>query len=155
MKKILAGMTVVALGFAASVSAQDAPPFSLEVGARKGVMDYRQIQLMTLGAMAKGEAEYNAEAAQKAADNVVATIELDQSMLWPQGSDNEANGNSSALPAIWADGSDIGAKGEAFAEAAQAMQAAAGGGLEGLQAAMGPLGEACVACHKAYRAPAN
>ena len=96
-----------------------------------------------------------AGAAQKAADNIVATTALDQSMLWPQGSDNGANSNSRALPAIWADGSDIGDKGMAFGAAAQAMQAAAGTGLEGLQAAMGPLGEACVACHKGFRAPAN
>ncbi|MCV2872893.1 cytochrome c [Defluviimonas sp. WL0050] len=154
MKKILAGLALATIAITGVASAQDSP-FALQIGARKGVMDYRQLQLITLGQMAKGEVEYNAEAAQKAADNVVASAMLDQSMLWPQGSDSDSNIESRAMASIWAEGSDIGAKGKAFAEAAMAMQAAAGVDLASLQAAMGPLGETCVACHKDYRAPAN
>jgi cytochrome c556 len=54
---------------------------------------------------------------------------------------------------MWADGSDVGAKAKAMSDAATAMQAAAGTGLEPLKAAMGPLGASCGDCHKSFRVP--
>ena len=78
MKKILAGLTVATLAFAGVATAQDAP-FAREIKARQGIMVYRAIQLGVLGGMAKGEVEYNAEAAQKAADNLMASVSLDAS----------------------------------------------------------------------------
>ena len=154
MRKILTGLTIAAIGLAGAVSAQDAP-FAREIKARQGIMSYRVLQLGVLGAMAKGEAEYNAEAAQKAADNLLAAATIDASMLWPKGSDNAAHPGTNALPAIWEEGSGIGAKAKALSDAAAAMQAAAGGGLDALKAAMGPVGEACGGCHKAFRASNN
>ena len=38
-------------------------------------------------------------------------------------------------------------------DAATAMQAAAGTGLDGLKTAMGEVGGACGGCHKAFRVP--
>ncbi|MEO1067314.1 MAG: cytochrome c, partial [Pseudomonadota bacterium] len=53
-------------------------------------------------AMAKGEAEYNAEAATKAAANLQALTKMDLGPLFPPGSDNEAKkGKTRALPKIW------------------------------------------------------
>ncbi len=153
MKRLFVGLSAVA--FAGAVLAQDAPPFAGEIKARQGIMEYRALQLGVLGGMAKGEVEYNAEAEQKAADNLVAVAILDESMLWPQGSDNAANPASNALPAIWAEGSTVGDKDKALVEAATAMQAAAGTDLDSLKAAMGPVGEACGGCHKTYRAEKN
>jgi cytochrome c556 len=75
--------------------------------------------------------------------------------MWPQGTDNEADPNSRALPAIWTNFPDVAAKGKALADAAVAMQAAAGKDLDSLRAAMGPLGASCGACHKVYRGPAR
>lgn len=137
-----------------AATAQDAS-YGLEIGARKGIMDYRQVQLGVLGAMAKGDVEYNAEAAQKAADALLAAATIDVSMLWPKGSDSDANADTRALPAIWAEGSDIGAKAMALVEAATAMQAAAGTGLDALKDAMQGVGGACVDCHKTYRKSAG
>lgn len=154
MKRLLAGATLLAVTLSGAAIAQDAP-FAREIKARQGIMVYRAMQLGVLGGMAKGEIDYNAEAAQKAADNLVVAVTLDQSMLWPKGSGHSANAASTANDDIWKDGSDIGAKGKAMVEAAMAMQAAAGGGLDSLKAAMGPVGEACGACHKAYRIPQN
>ena len=56
MKKILAGLALATIAITGVASAQDSP-FALQIGARKGVMDYRQLQLITLGQMAKGEVE--------------------------------------------------------------------------------------------------
>ena len=99
-------------------------------------MVYRALNIGVLGAMAKGEAEYNAEAAQKAADNLVASANLDASMLWPQGSDNSANPASTADAKAWTPEAAVGEKDEAFVTAANAMQGAAGGGLDALKGAM-------------------
>lgn len=153
MKTLFASLTVAATVCAGAAMAEEEGPFAMQIEARQGIMAYRAIQMGVLGGMAKGETEYNAEAAQKAADNLLAAVSLDGSMLWPQGSDHDANASSEALPAIWAEGSDIGAKAKALSEAATAMQAAAGKDLDSLKAAMGPVGEACTGCHKAFRVP--
>lgn len=154
MFKLLTTVAVVSLALVGLARAEgDEGPFQEQIEARQGIMIYRALQLGTLGAMAKGEVEYNAEAAQKAADNLLASVTLDASMLWPKGSDHDANAKSWALPAIWADGADIGDKAKAMVDAATAMQAAAGTGLDGLKAAMDGVGGACGGCHKAYRMP--
>lgn len=152
MLRLLTTAAAASFALAGLAVAQDVP-FEMQINARQGIMDYRALQLGTLGAMAKGEVEYNAEAAQKAADNLLAAVTIDASMLWPKGSDHDAVPASEALAKIWEDGSDIGDKGKAMVEAATAMQAAAGTGLEPLKTAMGTVGEACTACHKAYRVP--
>ena len=152
MKKIIAGVTVATMAFAGAVFAQDAP-FGMQIKARQGIMAYRALNIGALGAMAKGEAEYNAEAAQKAADNLVATTMLDVSMLWPEGSDNSANPASTADAKGWTAEADIEGKNNAFVTAATAMQAAAGTGLDPLKAAMGDLGGSCGGCHKVARIP--
>ena len=153
MKRILLGAAVGTALFTGMSFADDANPYEMQIEARQGIMAYRALQMGVLGPMVKGEAEYNAEAAQKAANALLAASTLDASMLWPKGSDSDAIEESDALPAIWAEGSDIGAKGKAMVEAATALQAAAGGGLDSLKAAIGPVGGACGDCHKAYREP--
>ncbi|MGB7270209.1 MAG: cytochrome c [Albidovulum sp.] len=154
MKTMLIGVTVAAIAFAGTVVAQDAP-FGMQIKARQGLMAYRALNIGVLGAMAKGEAEYDAQAAQKAADNLVANSLIDQSMLWPEGSDNAANPASTASAAGWTAEADVEGKETAFRTAAAAMQAAAGTGLDGMKAAMGDLGGSCGACHKATRIPSN
>ncbi|MCA0273695.1 MAG: cytochrome c [Proteobacteria bacterium] len=152
MPRLLIAAAAASMAFTGLATAQDAP-FKMEIAARQGIMAYRAIQMGTLGGMAKGEIPYDAAAAQKAADNLLASVTLDASMLWPPGSDNAANPDSTALAAIWAEGSTIGDKAKAMADAATAMQAAAGAGLDPLKAAMGPVGGACGDCHKAFRVP--
>lgn len=125
------------------------------VKARQAIMQLYANNLGTLGAMAKGNVEYDAGAASAAANNLVMLTSLDQSTLWPAGSDSGSDATSRALADIWTNFPDVGAKGAALAEAASAMQTAAGQDLDSLRAAMGPLGGACSGCHKAYRAPNN
>ncbi|MCB2117060.1 MAG: cytochrome c [Rhodobacteraceae bacterium] len=150
MKTFLAALTLSALGLAGTAEAQDGP-FKNEIKARQGIMAYRALQLGVLGGMAKGEVAYDAAAAQKAADNLMATVTLDASMLWPKGSDNSANPASTALAAMWEEGSGIGDKAKAMMDAATALQAAAGSDLDTMKTALGPVGEACGGCHKAFR----
>ncbi|WP_343115599.1 cytochrome c [Ostreiculturibacter nitratireducens] len=152
MKKAVVAATAAVLAFTGVAAAQDAGPHAQAIKARQGLMNFYAMNLGPLGAMAKGEMEYDAAAAQVAADNIAGVANLNLGMVWPQGSDNENAQGTRALPAIWADGSDIGAKASDLKAAAEAMQAAAGTDLASLQAAMQGLGAACGACHKAYRA---
>lgn len=123
------------------------------VKARNSIMALYGFNIGQLGAMAKGDVEYDAAAATAAANNMVMLSQLDQSAMWPQGTDSESYDGSRALPAIWENFGDVAAKGKALNDAALVMQAAAGQDLDSLQGAMGALGGACSACHKAYRAP--
>jgi cytochrome c556 len=123
------------------------------VKARQSQMTLYSFNLGLLGGMAKGSIDYDADAAAAAASNLAALAKMDQSRLWPKGSDNASLGAdvTEALPAIWEAGSTAGEKGMAFATAALAMEEAAGGGLDSLRGAMGALGKSCGGCHETYR----
>ncbi|MEQ9243792.1 c-type cytochrome [Roseovarius indicus] len=123
------------------------------VKARQSQMTLYAFNIGLLGSMAKGEVEYDAEAATAAATNLASLSKLDQSRLWPQGSDAETLGSDTteALPAIWEEGSDIGDKAMALISAADDMQAAAGDGLDALRGAIGPVGKSCGGCHEDFR----
>ena len=96
--------------------------------------------------------DYDAGKASAAAASLAALSGVDQSAMWPQGSDTDALGeDTAALPAIWATYPAITEKGKAFADAAAAMNDAAGTDLASLQAAMGALGKSCGDCHKDFR----
>lgn len=139
--------------FSSASSAQDVEG---AVKARQGLMQVYAHYLGTLGAMAKGEVDYNAEAAGAAAASLAALTNLDQSNLWPQGSDNEALGDKTrALPALWTTWPAVAESGKAYRDAVAAMADAAGTDLASLQGAMKDLGGSCGGCHKLYRQPAN
>ncbi len=122
------------------------------IGARQAQMKLYSFNLGPLGGMAKGEIEYDAAVASAAANNLVTLTQIDQSAMWPMGSDNSYEG-SKALPAMWENFPDVMEKGKALSEAAIAMQAVAGTDLASLRGAMGDLGGACGACHELYREP--
>ncbi|WP_162933330.1 c-type cytochrome [Sulfitobacter mediterraneus] len=123
------------------------------VKARQSQMTLYAFNISVLGGMAKGDVAYDAEAASAAASNLAALAQMDQSRMWPQGSDNEALGpeTTSALPAIWQPGSTAAEKGMALAEAAIAMEQSAGAGLDALRGAIGAVGKSCGSCHESYR----
>ncbi len=134
------------------------PTFADEsaIKARKALMQLRAFNIGQLGAMAKGAVDYNAEAAQAAADNLVATTTINQMAMWPQGTDNVAMaGKTGALPELWATFPAVFEKDKAFVEAATAMAAVAGTDLASLQGAMGTLGGGCGGCHKLYKQAAE
>jgi len=150
-RSLLAGLLGATLA-AASVAAASAEP-APAVKARQAQMQLYGFNLGTLGAMAQENMPYDAAVASVAAKNLAALTQLDGSLLWPAGSDIDSIEGTRALPEIWTNFSDVVAKAQAVQGAAEAMADAAGTDLASLQAAMGPLGAACGACHKAYRAP--
>ena len=123
------------------------------VKARKAHMQLYAHNIGILGGMARGNAEYNAEAASAAAANLAALSKLNQMTYWVPGTDSDSLEGSRALPAIWENLPDVVEKAAALTAAADAMAATAGNGLEAVQAGMGALGGACGACHKVYQLP--
>ncbi|WP_238368066.1 c-type cytochrome [Mesobacterium pallidum] len=129
------------------------PAIAGAIKARQAQMTLYAFNLGTLGAMARGNAPYDAEAATAAATNLQALTGLNASALWPAGSDSESVDGTRALPALWQNFPDVIEKAQATKAAADAMVTAAGTDLAALQGAMGALGGACGDCHKAYRLP--
>lgn len=121
------------------------------VTARKAHMNLYQHNLTILGNMARGNTEYDAEAAGAAASNIVALTQLSQAGYWDQGTDAESIEGTRASPDLWQNFPDVIEKAQAVSAAAVALEAAAGDGAEALGAAVGALGGACTACHRSYR----
>lgn len=152
MKRLTIAAVLTAMTAGSMALAQEGGPYDMPITARQGMMAYMAMNVGVLGGMAQGKTPYDATAAKVAADNIAAAAHLDMSMLWPKGSDNDANMETKALPAIWAEGSTVGEKMQALKDASTAMQTAAGTDLAALQEAMKGLGGACAACHKEFRA---
>ncbi len=149
------GATAIAaslLAVQAMAASHGQTPQQAAVKARQATMTLYSFNIGVLGAMAQGKADYDADAAMAAAGNLAKLTSTNQATIWIPGTSNADMQGTRALPAIWQEGSDVGAKAGAVAEAAAAMADAAGNGLDALQAAMGPLGQACGACHRSYRA---
>lgn len=146
---ILAGVLTAGAAIAASHS-NDLPP---AVKARKAHMQLYAHNMGILGGMARGNADYDADAASAAASNIAALSNLNQSTYWAPGTDSETVDGSRALPALWENIPDAVAKGEALAAAAATLASTAGDGLEAMQAGVGGVGKACGACHEAYQKP--
>ena len=148
--KSLVLSTACAAVLGSAAIAQDA---SKAIEARQSVMKLYSHYLGKLGGMAKGNIEYDAESASNAAASLAALASLDQSAMWPQGSDMETLGldTTAALASIWTTYPAVAEKGEALSTAAAAMVDAAGTDLASLQAAMGAVGQSCSGCHKEFR----
>ena len=130
-----------------------ADPAEKAIKARQGYFQMLGFNLGGLAAMAKGEAEYDAEKAKAAANNLDLLSQVDVVPTFPAGSDNVAKkGKTRSLPKIWENFPDFGAKAKAYREAVVALAGVAGDGKDALGPAVGALGKTCGECHNTYRA---
>ncbi|MGH1413159.1 MAG: c-type cytochrome [Pelagimonas sp.] len=153
MKKSFATVAVLASLATTAFTATAMADVPQAVKARQGQFNIMALNLGILGGMAKGQVEYDAEAAQAAADALVAVSMINQAPMWPAGTDNMSIEGTRALPAMWDNVEDAMGNWAAFGEAAKAMQAAAGMGKDKIGPNMGKLGGSCKGCHDTYRAP--
>ena len=146
--------TVLACAIFATPSFAADGPHDKAIKARQALMQLYSYNLGILGAMAKEKAPYDAAAASDAAANLLAAVSMKQGTLWPAGSDSETAGNKEnrALESIWSTYPKIAEAGKEMMEAATALNAAAGNGLDALQGAMGAAGKSCKGCHDDFRA---
>jgi len=157
MKKRFAIATVIALCATSFITiAADDFPFKKQIQARQSFMKVYSFNLGLLGAMAKGEADYDAKLASAAANNLLAAAKMDNSAMWPAGSDADAEGlkdKTRAKPENWTTWPEASEKHQALTDALTAMAAEAGNGLEAVQVNMGAVGDGCKGCHESFRVP--
>jgi cytochrome c556 len=146
---LLAVPLVLATASAVAHAQEEEEPPSVE--ARHGIMNNYSFNLSTLGGMAKGEIEYDAETAQLAADRLATLSSIDWTGYWPEGTSSEDLDSSRALPEIWSDMEDFLSGFEEVQEAAMSMQEVAGDGQDALAGEMKGLGQSCGGCHDDYR----
>lgn len=152
--RLVATVGLVAIG-AASITAQAADEaIEKAVKARQALMTINSFNLGPLGAMAKGEMDYDAGTAATYANNLAVLANMNTGAMWPQGSDTEALGEdkTKALPAAWAANSKIMEKHEAWVEATNQLANVAGDGLDTMKPAVAEVGKSCGGCHDLYRA---
>lgn len=101
-----------------------------------------------MGAMVKGDKEFNAEEFAKNAE-AVATLSKFPMNGFIAGSDM---GETEAKDNIWSNMDDFKKKMETFQiEAASLAEIAKGGDMAGIKPQFGKVGESCKACHKEYK----
>ncbi|MDH3660662.1 MAG: cytochrome c [Alphaproteobacteria bacterium] len=150
---LLATLGIVAAGAVATSAFADGH-IEKAVKARQGFMQVVSFNLGPLGAMAKGEMDYDAELAANNAKNLHALSTMNNGAMWPQGSDNATLGEDKtrALPAAWAADSKVGEKHQAWIDASAQLAEVAGNGLDALKPAVAGVGKSCGGCHDDYRA---
>ena len=148
---IAAPALFAALALGAPAVAQDGGDLPAPVMARQSHMHLYAFNLGVLGDMAKGETEYDAEAAQAAARNIGDLGELTQDAYWVDGTSSEDVEGSRAKPALFEEYGEYEKLTRDLVEAAAAMESAAGESAEAIGGQMRELGGACGACHKLYR----
>lgn len=144
-KLILASVITTLPAIALADAAEDA------IEARQGYMKMLAISMGTLSVMARGDIEYNAEAATTAGSNIEALGNYALSGLFIEGTSPDDGAETDALPAIWENSDDFATKFAGLQEAAAGAGEAAGGGQEALGPLLQKLGGACKACHDDYR----
>lgn len=135
-----------------SVPAMAEDPFENEIKARQGYYQVIKYNFGVLAAMVKGKKDYDAEMANTAANNILTMSTLNNSQLWPKGSDNSQLDYTRAKPGIWENYPDVKEKSGNWKAAVETLAGEAGNGLDALKGSFGPVGKACKACHDDYKA---
>jgi len=151
LRYTLIGAAALATTMATSATANEA--MEKAVKARQGLFQVYAFNLGQLGAMAKGAVDFDAEAAQNAADNLLAAASMKGGAMWPQGTDNTGpmKGKTRAKPEAWTTWPEIGKKSDDL-KAAAATLASNASSLDGIKANIGAVGKTCKACHEDFRA---
>ncbi len=147
MRKAIIAVIAVAIP-----TAVFAGPAEDTVAARQGFYKLLGANMGVFAGMAKGDIEYDAAAAQTAADNIVTMTSYNLGHLFAPGTSSDEVKEARALPKIWEDFPGVQEKGMDFVTAAMEMQSVAGNGKGEMAGALGKLGGTCKACHDNYRA---
>ena len=127
-----------------------------EPSSAEKAVDYRESYMTILGwnakpmgQMLKGETTFADDTFLLHARQLANASKLDLLWAFPEGSVTEDSG---AKEEIWFDWDDFEQKFADFRSAAASLgDAAAGGDVEATKAAFAKVGDACKACHKAYK----
>lgn len=146
-KSIVAGAIVLGLGFSLAYAAADD-----QIKARQAEMKANGKAMGALVAIMKGETPYDAAIVKASLDAMAAAdAAAGEAKAWDASSMEGATVETWAKPEIWAEGSDIGAKYQAWVDARAALAATTD--EAGFKAAFPALGAACQSCHEKFRRP--
>ncbi len=147
------GLSVALIATAAIAASHSAEVANKTVAARHAQMDIIGYSTGILGAMAKGEVEFDAAMANSAAANINAMAKLDRASLWVPGTEQGAVAGSRAKAEIWSDAAGFAEKFAALEKAGADLIGVAD--VDGVKAGMAAIGGACKGCHETYRGPKN
>ena len=148
MKKVLtaAVLGLFSMGAVSAIGAAEVKPKDA-VEYRQGLFQVLKWNFMPLGAMAKGDAPFDAAVVARNSA-VIAALSSRIVEGFPKGS--ESGNQTSAKGTIWSQWDDYQAKAKDFETAA--AQLAKATDEASLKAAVGAVGKSCKACHDGYRA---
>ena len=151
LKKII-GLAICTVALQGPAFAQD---LDQAVADRQAIMKTYGKNLGILGKMASGSVDYDAAAAQAAAQAFMDAATSDQTLVWLEGSEQGAVDGSRAKISIWEQSDDFYAIVASLADASVALNDVAAQGADALGGAIGPAGQTCKTCHSDYRGPKN
>lgn len=149
----LKNLATAVLAVSAALAGVSASADTLKFGKSEDAIKYRQNALFvmsqhfgTLGAMANGRAEFNADLAKQNG----AVLETIAALPWQAFGTGTEGGK--AKPEAWSEKAKFDEHANKFvAEAGKLAAAAKTGDLAQLKAAFGPAAQTCKACHDAFR----
>ena len=146
-KSAAVGAIVLGLGFGLAYAAADD-----QIKARQTEMKANGKAMGAMAAIMKGEAPYDAAVVKASLDAMAAAdAAAGAAKAWDASSMEGATIETWAKPEIWAEGSDIGAKYQAWVDARTALAATTD--EAGFKAAFPALGASCQGCHEKFRRP--
>ncbi|TPP10120.1 c-type cytochrome [Rhizobium glycinendophyticum] len=146
VKVVLSATVAICLGVSAAIAAGEPQTVRQELMKKAGA------SAGALGAIAKGEKPYDAEAVKTALTNLV---EVGKTFPehFPTGS--ETGLDTEASPKIWENMDDFKAKSAKLASVAEAQLAAMPADQAGVGTALQAIGATCGDCHQTYRLKKN
>ena len=146
-KSVTVGAIVFGLGISLAYAAADD-----QIKARQAEMKGNGKAMGALVAIMKGEAPYDAAVVKASLDAMAAgDAAAGAANAWDASSMEGATVETWAKPEIWAEGSDVGAKYQAWVDARTALAATID--EAGFKAVFPALGAACQGCHEKFRRP--
>jgi cytochrome c556 len=146
-KSVAAGAIVLGLGVSLAYAAADD-----QIKARQTEMKANGKAIGALVAIMKGEAPYDAAVVKASLDAMTAAdAAAGEAHAWDASSMEGATIETWAKPEIWAEGSEIGAKYQAWVDARAALAATTD--EASFKAAFPALGASCGGCHEMFRRP--
>jgi cytochrome c556 len=149
MKLVMAVAGVAALAVSAASVASSSPEGTTAIKARHEAMESIGDAMGPLGAIAKGDAPFDAAVVKENAGTIAENLKK-AATLFPEGSDT-GEAETWAKAEIWSNHADF----ELKMQTAQTQAEALAGVTEeaAYRPALGKLGTSCKSCHQDYRRP--
>ena len=142
-------LCLAAVAFSGALVAEE---FEKQIEGRQAYMGVLGYNMGMLGGMASGKMDYDADLASAAANNLALAAKMNNSTMWPQGSDMDNAEDTRAKAALWANFPEVVEHLDDLKTASASLASTAGNGLSALQKGLKPVGQTCKGCHDDFRA---